>query len=401
VALAFAAGDAYAASRARRSDIATSPTTFGTVVCWCLAAFIIVLPIIHVATAHGLPIVERLTGNLDPEQSAMVRERFSKLLDAPVLLKLSFNWVIVVAGPLLAAILFMRRRWMLFGATVAWCSTYAIVSGAKLPLILFLLFTAIAVMKGLAPRLSGLLTQAMAAGLLVIVVAGVYRGEVLHNWYEQINWDRLPAAYTAGLQEHLSTTPIQISPADVERLSLPGRDQKKPGSLTDIGDYAAYRAILSPMEVSNRWYEYYPAVEGWRPVDDLLPTTKPGDWRHASNKVGTWAYVQRFPDSYFDTIHAYASADADAYSFGGLPAVLFAAFVLALVRASLGLLAHGGELEVALSGLGIAFLTALPFQASVQAILIPQGLALVLAASGALFVLRAIQQKAKLSAVPQ
>lgn len=388
IALAFAAGDAFSITRTHDLDTEAAATPFGTMVCWAMAAFIVVLPIVHVAAAHGLPILDRMTGNLDPEQSSMVRERFSKLLDVPVVLKLAFNWVIVIAAPTLAAILFMRRRWVLLGTAAAWCSAYAIVSGAKLPLILFLLFTAIAVMKGLAPRLSGLLTRTMAAGLLVIVVAGVYRGEVLHNWYEQINWTKLPASYNEELQAHLASTPIQISPADVERLSLPGRDQKKPNSLTDIGDYAAYRAILSPMEVSNRWYEYYPAVEGWRPIYDLLPTPKPPDWRHASNKVGVWAYVQRFPGSYFDTIHAYASADADAHSFGGLPAVLMAAIALALARIMIGTMPGQGEVGVALSGIGIAFLTALPFQASVQAIMVPQGLSLVIAAIVGIFLYR-------------
>lgn len=386
-ALALGAGDGFSALHRKNGDAVATRQRIGTLICWLVAVPVIILPIIHIVTAHDLPLIHQLTQKLNPEESAMVRERFSKLLDIPVAVKLAFNWVIVIGAPFLAAMLFKRRMYWLFGLTVIWCSAYAIVSGARLPLILFAVLTTIAILNGARRKFSNGAVAAMSLLLLLIVPAGIYRGEVLHSWYENMNWETLPSAYKAELDAHLAKTPLLMSPADVERIGQPQEEQVTPETFGKRGDYATYRAFLSPMEVSNRWYEYYPAVEGqWRPIDDLLPSAKPDDWRHASNKVGIWAYVQRFPANYFETIHAYASADADAYSFGGLPAVFIAALILGLVRITLGLVANGGEAESVLAGLGIAFLTTLPFQASVQAILVPQGLGLVLAASIALLV---------------
>ena len=384
-ALALAAGDAVSAVRRKNFEAGATRQRIGTLICWALAAVVVILPIVHVISAQDIPLFDQLTQKLTPEESAMVRERFSKLLDIPVGMKLAFNWVIVIAAPFLAAMLFKRRLHWLFGLTVLWCSAYAIISGARLPLILFAVFTTFAIVNGAKQRTSNRLVAAISLLLLLIVPAGIYRGETLYNWYETLDWNMVPGNYHAEFEADQAETPLLMSPADVERLALPPGGLQRPGAFGERGDYASYRAFLSPMEVSNRWYEYYPAVEGkWRPVDDLLPTTKPMDWQHASNKVGIWAYVQRFPRSYFETIHAYASADADAYSFGGLPAVFIAALALGLVRVTLGLIGNSGEAESVLAGLGIAFLTALPFQASVQAILVPQGLLLVVLVSLAL-----------------
>jgi hypothetical protein len=380
-AFALAAGDAVSAVRRKNFAVGTTPERIGTFICWFLAAVVVILPIVHVISAQDIPLVDQLTQKLTPEQSAMVRERFSKLLDIPVGLKFAFNWMIVIGAPFLAAMLFKRRLYLLFGVTVLWCSAYAVISSARLPFILFVVFTTFAIMNGAKQRTSNRLVAAVSLILLLIVPTGIYRGETLYNWYESLDWNMVPSTYRAEFKGDQAKTPLQMSPADVERLALPPGGLQRPSSFGQPGDYAIYRAFLSPMEVSNRWYEYFPAVEGdWRPVDDLLPINKPSGWQHASNKVGIWAYVRRFPRNYFNTIHAYASADADAYSFGGLSAVFLAALILGLSRVTFGLIGNSGEAESVLAGLGIAFLTALPFQASVQAILASQGLLLVIVA---------------------
>jgi len=89
--------------------------------------------------------------------------------------------------------------------------------------------------------------------------------------------------------------------------------------------------------------------------------------------------VSKFPESYAKTISANTSVDADAFSFYGLFSVFVAALLLLLIRVFVPLFSRGAsEFELILEGFALGLLAFLPITAPLQAILLPQGLGLIL-----------------------
>jgi hypothetical protein len=98
-------------------------------------------------------------------------------------------------------------------------------------------------------------------------------------------------------------------------------------------------------------------------------------FKKTANLIGREYYVKPFPNSYNDSITAYASIDADAFSFGGLPLVLLLSILLVFIRLFLSSKDYNSSPEIqAFEHLALVYLILLPFTASIQAILIPQGL---------------------------
>jgi hypothetical protein len=136
--------------------------------------------------------------------------------------------------------------------------------------------------------------------------------------------------------------------------------------------YIVYRTFLTPVEVAYHWYAYFPNINGgWRSPAELVGIVPQG-LTHAANRVGVWAYVERFPDHYLNSISAYSSLDADAYSFGGLLCVAIAGIIIFSIRMA-AVLADISPLGRAVSALLICQIGMFAISASVQAILIAQG----------------------------
>ena len=155
------------------------------------------------------------------------------------------------------------------------------------------------------------------------------------------------------------------------------RDQEYSGLANHISSYFTYRILLVPMEVSNRWYDY------WSPERlhsrSIMQVLEFKEIPKASNLVGVWAYATRFPEHYLKSVNANASLDADAYSLGGFFYVVligFAYFVIRLLVSKFSM-AENSVLRD-LHAIGIALLTFLPFQASFQAIIGAQGVGIVI-----------------------
>lgn len=363
IALALAVGDSVAVFIAPQERELESGDFRQNLLLIGLIIIVVVIPVVHLIYARDVPFLH-LFG--DEEGAAEARENFSKLLEAPAVLKIMFNWVIVVAGPVLAASLFCRKRYVLFALVVTWCSGYAIISSARLPILLFAATTSVAIVAVSFPRFARPLLICGIVSLAGLNIGAIYRGEALMAGYERSVEEGTINPVAADRHT------LPISPGDVERIN---GDQLDVFPTLGPLDSPLYRSFLGPMEVANRWYVFFPEVYGgWRPLTDLLPLRKSDEWQHASNHVGRWAYFERFPTRYLDSIHAYASVDADAFSFGGLWFVALAALGLLLIR----ILLAAGRVPISSSGVlyfvGVALMSALPFQASLQAMVIPNGL---------------------------
>jgi hypothetical protein len=150
-------------------------------------------------------------------------------------------------------------------------------------------------------------------------------------------------------------------------------------TINPIVDRIGYRVFLTPIEVSNYWYQYFDNDQNKkRSIRELVNRNVRSQ---TSNEVGIWAFQRNFPESYLSTVSAYSSIDADAYSFAGIMGIFFVSLILLLIRIYIARYKDPNNLyEKILNGLGITFLMLFPFQASLQAILIPQGLIIVLLA---------------------
>ncbi len=99
----------------------------------------------------------------------------------------------------------------------------------------------------------------------------------------------------------------------------------------------------------------------------------------AANKIGVWGFQTPFPERYLSSVSAYASIDADAFSFFGLISVFFVAFLLLLVRVFISIpVSTSNDFARIFQGIAFGQLVIFPFQASLQAMLIPQGLFIIL-----------------------
>jgi hypothetical protein len=168
-------------------------------------------------------------------------------------------------------------------------------------------------------------------------------------------------------------TNVNSSPANISR-SCP---ENLAFGVNPIINTIGYRVFLTPVEVSNHWYEFFSVDQNsFRGVYSLLERDT---YKKTANEIGIQYYAIPFPDSYGNSISAYSSIDADAFSFGGLLVVAVVSLLLLAIRVYIGLSkSNSPPLAKVLEGLALNMLIILPFSASIQAILLPQGLAFLL-----------------------
>ena len=339
-----------------------------------LAAFTILLPVIHVSLQERIPLLTRLfeTGSTPRELSAE-REQFSKLLHVPGFIKIMFNWVLVVAAPPLIVSLIALRRYMLAALAMLWSALYALLSLAAFPLVLTGFCCAVGLVSFRGLRWQRAFMLALVAGGVVWMGAGVYRAHVFNDWYRTLDKSSIPAARW----ERLKASDLPLTPGDIDRIQDPGTPLSVKPTFGTRVDNLLRRSVLIPMEVSDRWYAYFPTQSaGFRKWGELLPWMRGSTWVHPAHAVAQWGYRRLFPERYTESTMAYASIDADAYSLGGLFTVAFVLSGLAVLRISFAALGRSDLLSKALYYCGLGALAIFPFQASLQAMLISQGLAL-------------------------
>lgn len=335
------------------------------------AILIVWLPIYHLLHVTDIPLLDALAGGFSRD-AAESREKFGKLLEIPRFYKILFNWITTLFGPLLVVLslaLIRSKVWraVAVGTVFVWLSCYAILSTAKQPLLAFVIFATVAGVDFWSDRLRQVARVMIVGGFAAFMAFSIYYSAQLASFQNEVGLHS--KAYRDLMSNVYGPDDLRgFSIGDVNRLI----DSNQEPIYLRLPHYIVYRTFLTPVEVAYHWYAYFPRISGdWRAPAELVGAIPPG-LTHAANRVGRWAYVQRFPDHYLDSVSAYASLDADAYSFGGLGAIALAGLLVLCVRCAAAL-ASVTQFGRAVSALLICQLGMFVMSASAQAILVAQG----------------------------
>jgi hypothetical protein len=252
----------------------------------------------------------------------------------------------------------MKRK-LVAALLLVWVVFYTLSSSADGPIIIFCWALVFAAVFAVSNRLNlkNYLVVGISGALLAVIASGVWLGETAISRESECG-----VIATQG-----------FTPGDVMR-SCSAENEI---ILNPVVNRLGYRVFLTPVEVSNHWYDYFDGSPSEK--RKLLDVFERENSKQASNKVGVWAYTDRFPAHYGQTISANGSIDADAFSLGGNFLVFIVALILFFIRIFMSISIPGDSLLVRiLEGIGLGQLAFLPNSAPLQAILLPQGLGLIL-----------------------
>lgn len=358
VALSF--GDLYSIlfSKSTRVPFYINSRINHKVFIYTLICFIILIPVTHLYFSGSTPLLNKIFGNLTAMETAINREVYTKI-SVPYWFKIISNWSITIIGPTLIAILFYKKRFWQAIIIFIWVLFYAYSSTEQGPSVFLVISIIIILIQFRKNSFRNFVAVAFIVIFGTTVIVGTYYGNTIIKRSQD-------CPIRAG---------VQLTPGNINRSCLVDNQI----TINPIVDRIGYRLFLTPVEVSNYWYQYFDNVNHKkRPLNELFNRNLKSQ---ASNEVGIWAFQKNFPNHYLSTISAYSSIDADAYSFGGLPAIFLVSFGLLLIRIYISRFKYTNNLhEKILNGLSITFLMLFPFSASLQAILIPQGLLVLLLA---------------------
>ena len=360
ISFALAVGDYFSIKNKSDEFFSSKNFTFNkSLIVYVLFFLVVVVPIFHYWRADTIPILDQYFAGKTKAEIALERENFGKLLDLPYFFKVLVNWIYNLFGPILIIWLIVIRKYWLASVLFLWILFYAFASSADGPVIFFLWSFVIGLVCNFYNKknLGNWLTVGISLGLVFTILSGILVG----------------SAAIQNSSQCLKSVPSDYTPGDILRSC----SENNLISINPVVDRLGYRYFLTPVEVSNRWYDYFDGSPA--PSRNFNNIFERDVSNQASNKVGKWAYVSKFPDKYAATISANTSIDADANSFAGIPSVLIIALLLSLIRIFVGFSTKNSSgLERVLEGLAIGQLAFFPITAPLQAILLPQGLGLVL-----------------------
>jgi hypothetical protein len=299
-----------------------------------------------------------------------IREDSAKLLDAPPLLKYVFNWALSVFAPMCVVVALFTGRFMLAMATLLIASIYAAATFARFPL-LFLIVTCYVASCVIPSRVQ----RALSLGLICFVITCIVLiGIFLKSDSIDFMKTHSPQAQMPAFAQMEANDPRKaLTYGDVLRLESAEVNQKR-SKIHKIVEYILYRAWLTPVDVSNRWYQYYTYVKKEPLGIGRLVLAQQSGVVAPSREVGLWAYEARFPQKYGKSINAYASFDADAFAHGGVWGVLLAILLLLGARIGATFLLTSHPVSLAAYGVLLCSFAILPSSASLQAIFGAHGL---------------------------
>jgi hypothetical protein len=339
--------------------------------------FLIVLALYHLSLLDQIPLVEKYIGRVhDARELSWMREQTSKLLAVSSLTKYVFTWLVNIAAPLAIVLAWRsgRRIWAL--AFFAFAVMYAAMSLAKVPLFLLGIILLVTFWQQVA--FAKRLAAYVAILLLFIPVSWDAYSFFVTSPYSVFNYRASPAA-VAALNLRETDPRARLTIGDHSRL-MPIEADSALGTRERVYNYYTYRLFLSPIDVSSRWYQYFPSVsgrhiglQGLRPADRERSAET-----HPARLVGAWAYGARFPDKYLETAQAYASVDADAYARFGLAGIIGVGVIVIALRLTLKRLKTSGAFGQILYAIGLVLSGLLWPMASIQAALVSNGLGVVI-----------------------
>lgn len=315
-----------------------------------------IVPVFHFLLVGDLPFLHVLSGEKSLNDVSYDRYQFNRGA-IPYWFAIISNYTLYLLGPFVVLITFVKRYFFRLALVASWLSLYAISSSAKSVLLLsgiILLFIVFNTIWNIHVRVINLimLTLFLFTSVTGIIVSSQTLSEVT----------KCPVP--SGLAQ---------SPANILRSC--GNEGLKI-SFNSVSEYLNRRVFLSPVEVSNHWYDYY-STEGVEKnsLSDLINRSQE---LKPANLIAQEYYAKFWPKSYGKNSNANGSVDAEAFAYGGIPLIVTFASLMFFFRLSISLFKSNNLLGQVLEGAGIAFLTFLPNSASLPAILIPNGFLVIL-----------------------
>lgn len=349
---AFLVGDFIALRRSNRvQKVSISTFIISAPFIVVLATLTLSIPIIHYFIVRDIPIYHLFFDNTPLAELKQNRYEFSRNA-TPYFFALLSNYLLMIFGPILIVYLLAKKYFLQSLLVFIWLALYSISSGAKLSIV-FLVFVILLISaQSIGLNFRKLFSLLIASIFMFITLSGYILGSLAVS-----NANQCPVPVGANL-----------TPANILRSCNQGEEI----SINPISDTLGYRVFLTPVEVSNNWYDFFSSdLRTKNKFSDLLNRKnelKP------SNIVGKYYYTKYWPDKYPEFINANSSIDSEAFSYGGIPLLIIFSVIIVYFRylVSLKSLANN-SVTGAIEGIGITYLTISPISSSLPAILIPQG----------------------------
>jgi hypothetical protein len=349
---AFLVGDFIAlkkTNRLRKANISTFkfPAPFIVV----LATLTLSIPIIHYFIVGDIPIIHLLFDETPLAELKQNRYEFNRST-IPYFFALLSNYLLMIFGPILIVFLFAMKKYLQSFLVFIWLALYSISSGAKLSLV-FLVFVILLIgAQSIWLSFHKLISLFIASIFIFITLSGYLLGNLA----------------LSNANQCLVPVGANSTPANILRSCNQGEEI----SINPLSDTLGYRVFLTPVEVSNNWYNYFSSdLRTMNKFSDLLNRKnelKP------SNVIGRYYYTKYWPDKYPEFINANSSIDSEAFSYGGIPLVIIFSVMIVYFRYLISLKSlTNSPVTATIEGIGIAYLAISPISSSLPSILIPQG----------------------------
>lgn len=341
-----------------------------------LAVVFVGLTGLHLAVTPDIPIFSLLSGG-SIDEVLEKRSMFSRDMPIPLVVRYLFSFAIVLFGLPAFAMFVMARKLVAAGLILAWILFYAAAGAAKGPVVLSVMIVAgVALMVLPAVWARRLIVAGLGAAVCLLAVMPVLSYVTPDGLV--YNAAHMPAKGD-GFYRHLG---------DFGRMREAGVNNEHFPVVTRELEYVMYRVFLTPVEVSARWYEYF----GQYPITQVhfgrvVHDSRTGRAAHPANLVGEWFYYGHYPEHYTPEVHAYASVDADAWARFGWWGFALAVLGLMGIRVFTAVMHdRNSPSQGIFTFIALVLMAALPPSSSFQALVVAQGLGVVLAAAGVLHV---------------
>jgi hypothetical protein len=369
-AIVFLAGDEIAASIRIAKDKAAPATTLeinarALKTTYIFLSISVVIMAVHLATSANIPLIELLKSNDD---TVAVADRYNYYRNLPLgvwfTYVVNFNLYLFMAPAIVYLI--HRRKYAIAGAALLIAIAYALSGTAKAQCVMIVAQIFVMSMFLHYNRGTTMYRLFWTMIVMLLMLAGYYI----------TNMDRTslhsPISNAAPKNTSVNHIGDYYRAAQVPESAQP--------SLTERADRKAqhffYRSILTPVEVSARWYEYfylYPVMKGTFSQNVMDSRSQKSE--QPSNVVGKWAYHERFPTHYYDSIHAYSSIDADSFARFGVFGWFIAGILYLAVRIGMAAIYDPrSPVQAIMYGTTLILIGGMTASASIQALLLPNGL---------------------------
>ena len=324
-----------------------------------IISFLLAIPVIHIMTTHTFPISQIFFSHSGGFDLADARQKFTKGAQLPLLYEVLIAWYI----PLLSTLgiyLLWRLGYRLFSfISFIYIALYSIVGLEKVPFVFLIFSLLISFVYRYRSKIK--LQKHVIVGITGILFLLTSIGQL---YVSQVNRDN---NFINSSEYESSKLLGYLTPSDTYRFDV-RPNTNIPGPILGL----TYRTVLTPIDVSFRFYQYYyfESVNDRNWFDIVTSREEP----KGTNLVGRWAFTDRFPSKYTKYIDAYTSIDADSYSIYGLFGILFAGLLLIALRICFSVLRFKTEFSSFAYGLSISYLSFMPFQSGVTSILLSKGL---------------------------